>query len=534
VYFLAPAETSKDQPMRCGIYTRVSTDTQSEVEFNSCESQKEQILTYVKSQNDLEVVKVYTDAGYTGSNLNRPALQNLLNDITLGKIDCVLVYKVDRLTRLPKDFYYLIEYFEKYGVSFISTTQRFDTSTATGRLIRNIMLDFAQFEREMTVERTKDKMYQRAGKGLWNGGIPPYGYIKSDKKLIIDEKEVKCIKDIYDVFLQTQSLAETRRYINGKYETRSGKDFAKSTIFDMLRNPVYMGKIRYGEKVYDGEHEPIIPEAKYLKVQTLLKVHVPKLETKIDRDYLLTGLIRCGECGSIMTPTYTKKNRGEGESKYTYYYRCTKTYQHNWNACSIRSVNAEKVENYVIDRLKDFSRDRGLIEGCIEKINTDEEGRISELDEKKKQIEKGLQKVEAQINHIVDVLAEGGERFSVVKAKLEELENRKKVLLADLNEIKMRIENENLTKYDSELVIKNLQDFSDRIDYSKGRDRKHLLQMMIKDIIYGRQDITLNLFYLPAINESSKNRSELLPLLNKFRTIPIRIRNEIINSHVKR
>jgi len=305
--------------MQCGIYTRVSTDTQSEIEFNSCESQKEQILSYVKSQNDLEVVKIYSDAGYTGSNLNRPALQNLLNDIALGKIDCVLVYKIDRLTRSPKDFYHLIEYFDKYGVSFISTTQRFDTSTATGRLIRNIMLDFAQFEREMTVERTKDKMYQRAKKGLWNGGIAPYGYVRRDKKLAIDKKEAECIKDVYDVFLQTQSLAETRRYINSRYRTRAGREFSKSTIFGILRNPVYMGKVRYGKGLYDGEHKAIIPEGKYLKVQTLIKRPVPRMETKIDRDYLLAGLIRCGECGSIMTPTYTKKKKGNGESKYIYY-----------------------------------------------------------------------------------------------------------------------------------------------------------------------------------------------------------------------
>jgi site-specific DNA recombinase len=147
------------------------------------------------------VIRVYSDSGYTGSNLKRPALQNLLHDVAGGSFDCVLVYKIDRLTRSPRDFYDLMEYFNTYGISFISTTQRFDTSTATGRLIRNIMLDFAQFEREMTVERTKDKMYQRVQKGLWNGGIAPYGYRRENKKLVIDEQEAVCLRAVFDSYI---------------------------------------------------------------------------------------------------------------------------------------------------------------------------------------------------------------------------------------------------------------------------------------------------------------------------------------------
>ena len=145
-----------------------------------------------------------------------------------------------------------------------------------------------------------------------------------------------------------------------------------------------------------------------------------------------------------------------------------------------------------------------------------------------------MQKVENQLTNIVDVLAEGGERYSVIKSKLEELENRKKVLLADLNEIKMKIENENLIKYDSRLVEENLKDFPQRIDASSEREKKELLPMMIKNIIYGRQEIVINLFYLPAIDRSSKKRSEMLPILNKYRTIPIRIKNEIINNKAKK
>ena len=158
------------QKSRCAIYTRVSTDMQAEVEFNSCEAQEAKIRSFITSQENMEITQVYSDAGFTGANTNRPALTQMLEDIRLGRINLVISYKIDRLTRSPKDFYQLIEVFDKYRVNFISVTERFDTSTPSGRLLRNIMLTFAQFERELTSERTKDKMLERAIKGMWNGG----------------------------------------------------------------------------------------------------------------------------------------------------------------------------------------------------------------------------------------------------------------------------------------------------------------------------------------------------------------------------
>lgn len=151
----------------CVIYTRVSTDMQAEKEFSSCESQEQKIRSFVDSQNNWQVVKVYSDAGYTGANMNRPALQQMISDLKKEKIDLVLAYKIDRLSRSPKDFYQLIESFEQLKIDFISITERFDTSTPAGRLLRNIMLTFAQFERELVSERVRDKMLERAKKGLY-------------------------------------------------------------------------------------------------------------------------------------------------------------------------------------------------------------------------------------------------------------------------------------------------------------------------------------------------------------------------------
>ena len=294
--------------MNCVIYTRVSTDNQAEKEYNSCEAQEEKIKAYIKSQEGLKLYKVYSDPGFSGASLERPALKEMLNDIIDGKIDCVLTYKIDRLTRSPKDFYTLIELFDKHGVAFISVTENFDTSSPSGRLLRNIMLTFAQFEREMTAERTRDKMKAGAEKGMWNGGIVPYGYKNVDKKLVINDKEAECIKEIFRIFIKTQSLAETRRRINQKYQTRAGKKFSKGSIDNILRNPIYYGKISYKGNLYDGIHKPIISEAIFLKAQSIRKVRV-KQDTKINHTYLLSGLLRCAECGSIMTPLTPKIGR---------------------------------------------------------------------------------------------------------------------------------------------------------------------------------------------------------------------------------
>ena len=194
--------------MDCAIYTRVSTDNQAEVKFNSCEAQEAKIKSFISSQEGMKVFKVYSDPGYTGATLNRPELQGMLNDIKEHKVNLVNSYKIDRLNRSPKDFYQLIDAFDRHGVDFISVTERFDTSTPSGRLLRNIMLTFAQFERELASERTKDKMLKRANKGMWNGGLVPFGYTAINKKLVINENDAESVRVIYNSYIEGKLIAE--------------------------------------------------------------------------------------------------------------------------------------------------------------------------------------------------------------------------------------------------------------------------------------------------------------------------------------
>ena len=354
---------------KCAIYTRVSTDNQAEKEFSSCEAQEQKIRSFIDSQQDWQVFDVYSDGGYSGATLERPALHKLMADVRIGKIDIVLVYKIDRLTRSPKDFYQLIESFERANLDFISITERFDTSTPAGRLLRNIMLTFSQFERELTSERTKDKLLERAKKGMSNGGLTPYGYLRKDKKLIIDEKESAVIKSIFDTYLETQSLAAVYGYLKDKrIHNKKGEYFGKTNISHILHNVVYTGKLKYNGDLYEGLHERIVPDDVFALAQTIHKTKTRKF--RVYKNFSFGGLIQCRACGSVMTPCFTNKNSG-GKVKRYYYYRCTKTMKHEWNSCSVKQVSDERLENFCLENFDRISVDKSYLENLAFRINNE-------------------------------------------------------------------------------------------------------------------------------------------------------------------
>ena len=348
----------------CAIYTRVSTAMQAEVEYNSCEAQKDRIMSYIKSQEDLEFFKEYSDPGYSGGDLERPALKALLKDIEDKKVDEVLTYKIDRLTRSSKDFYTLIEFFEKHGVSYVSVTERFDTSSPSGRLLRNIMLTFAQFEREMGSERTKDKLMQRAEKGMKNGGCVPLGYKGVDKKLVVDKPKAKIIQEIFEEFVETGSLVKAWR-VTIKHDLRgprSGRPFSLSGVWAILRHPVYIGKLRWNKRLFPGQHEPIISEELFEEAQKLKKEKI--IKKRLHKKYLLSPMVKCAECGSTMTNTYTNKKK-----RRYYYYKCVKVMKEGSGVCSTKEINAEKLEVFLIQNLSRIAEDKQYLESLAFKIS---------------------------------------------------------------------------------------------------------------------------------------------------------------------
>ncbi len=445
---------NKKQIKKCAIYTRVSTDIQAEKEFSSCESQEEKIRSFVESQDNWQIAKVYSDAGYTGANTNRPALQELLEDIKQNKIDIILAYKIDRLTRSPKDFYQLIEFLEKRDVSFISVTERFDTSTPGGRLLRNIMLTFAQFERELTSERTRDKMLERARKGLCSGGYAPFGYERKNKKFIINKKESEIIRLIFETYVEIGSIGKLYDFLKEKnIKNRQGNPFLKPTIVFLLRNPVYTGKIKYVNQIYQGIHQPIISEELFELVQKTHKKRIRKF--RVYRDFLFGGLINCKTCGYKMTPCFTNK-KPKGKLKRYYYYRCTSTYHKNWQDCPVKQISADRLEKYVLENLERISMDKNYVENLVFKLNHNLKSSNPALKNSSPPHRAGYE------------LTQVCSKFS---------------------------------KFSVETIVSILKSFLSALADKKGIGRNLFVRRGVKEIIYSKENIKITLFY----SENSKN-----------------------------
>ena len=349
---------------RCAIYTRVSTDMQAEVEYNSCEAQEDRIRSFIDSQPGFSVSGVYSDPGFSGANLDRPALRRLVDDVAAGRLDMVVTYKIDRLTRSPRDFYQLIEHFEGHNVGFISVTERFDTSTPSGRLLRNIMLTFAQFERELISERVKDKLIQRVKRGLHGVGAPPFGYKSEKGVLVFDSPRDQQVRLVFETYMKTRSIRAILRVLKEKGAvSRKGKPFCDSAIWNMLRNPVYTGKIVHRENVYPGKHEPIISPELFAEVQRLTE-EAPRRSPNPENHLPFAGLIRCRECGTTMSVSFTNKDTDEGRKKY-FYYRCGSVGHRGKTACRTKQISADRLHDLIYRNLIRISVDGEYLKNLV-------------------------------------------------------------------------------------------------------------------------------------------------------------------------
>ena len=338
--------------VRCAIYCRKSVEKGLDMEFNTLDAQREAAEAYIESQKANGWVCLpehYDDGGFSGGNLNRPALQKLLADCEAGKIDVIVVYKIDRLSRSLCDFADLSRSFEKWNVAFVSVTQEINTHTSAGRMMLNILMTFAQFEREMISSRIKDKMSATRKKGKWVGGQIPFGYRLENKKLVVDPEKAAVVRRIFRRYIEIQSPISIVRELKADgIVGSSGLPLDKTYILRILHNYVYIGKVLYDGEVYDGEHEGIIDEETWDTVHRFLQENNPRPDRLLDQpsEAALAGLIRCGHCHGAMVPIRVKRH-----DRLYHYYRCLRNMKASTD-CPIKSVRANEIEDIVIEHMK--------------------------------------------------------------------------------------------------------------------------------------------------------------------------------------
>jgi site-specific DNA recombinase len=347
--------------LRCAVYTRKSSEEGLEQEFNSLDAQREACEAYIASQKAEGWVLVgdrYDDGGISGATLDRPALQRLLADIEAHLVDIVVVYKIDRLSRALMDFAKLVEVFDRNNVTFVSVTQSFNTTTSMGRLTLNILLSFAQFEREVIGERIRDKFAASRKKGMRMGGFVPLGYDVKDRKLVINEAEAKKVWIIFERFARIGSATALVRGLIAEGVTgKQGKLVDKGYVYKLLNNRVYIGQAVHKGTAYPGEHEAIIPQALWEKVHNIL-AESPRArarQTRAQTPALLKGLI-FGPTGRAMTPAHTRRG-----GKLYRYYVSTDVLSRDPGACEVRRLPAAEIESAVIDQVRGLLRSPEII-----------------------------------------------------------------------------------------------------------------------------------------------------------------------------
>jgi site-specific DNA recombinase len=388
-------KSSSSKHIRCAIYTRVSTDLGLEQDFNSLDAQYDASQAYIRSQAHAGWTLLrakYDDGGFSGGNTDRPALQRLLADVRAGKVDVIVVYKVDRLTRSLADFAKLVELFDVHHVSFVSVTQQFNTTTSMGRLTLNVLLSFAQFEREVTSERIRDKISASKRKGLWVGGMVPLGYDTKDRKITINEPEADRVRTIFRLYLKLGSLnllmAELRKHniVSKRRTLKSGKTiggipFTRGPLAHLLRNRFYIGEVVFKGETLKGEQPAILDRHLFDAVQAKLDRQAQSQASRSSRsEALLIGRI-FDDAGNRMSPTHARK-RGV---KYRYYLSSALLNGEAERTGAVSRVPAAALEGLVIRSIRQHLKspaamnDRSLIETHIARVEVHREQLIIRL-----------------------------------------------------------------------------------------------------------------------------------------------------------
>jgi site-specific DNA recombinase len=496
--------------MRSVGYERKSTSEGLGKDFNSIDAQRETIRNHIRTQGWEHVPTDYSDGGFSGGNLERPGLQRLIADIKARKVDVVVVYKVDRLSRSLIDFARLMELFLEHGVSFVAVSQQIDTSTSMGRLMLHVLMSFAQFEREIISERTRDKIAASRRKGKWIGGRPVLGYDvnRDTKKLVVNPGEAAQVKSIFELYLEYGALLpvveELRRrgwvnklWTTKKGHTQGGLAFTKTSLHYTLTNVVYAGKVGYLKEVHDGEHDAIIDAATWQKVQRLLQRNGRTGGAAVRNKYgaLLKGLLHCKPCRCAMSPTHSTK----GNRRYRYYV-CTHAQKTGWNSCPSKSIPAGEIERFAIDQIRHVARNPDLVRETLQQINDQQQQQVAALESELIVLGRDLAHWNGELFEVSQAIA--GPHAT---ARLADLQERIAGAERRMNEVRDQLAVATSTHIDEAEVTDALAKFDDVWGILTPREQTRIVELLIERIDYdgGTGNIAI------------KFRQDAVPLLAK-------------------
>ncbi len=503
---MARAETAVEA-VRCAIYTRKSTDEGLEQDFNSLDAQRESAEAYIASQRGEGwqcLPDRYDDGGYTGGNIERPALKRLLADIEAGKVDCIVVYKVDRLSRSLFDFARIMGSLDEQGVSFVSVTQQFNTTTSMGRLTLNILLSFAQFEREIISERTRDKIAAARRKGKWSGGYPVLGYdvVPDGGRITVNEDEAVRVRAIFELYLEHESLIETvkvldargwtgKRWTTRKGRERGGKPFNKASLFRLLTNVIYIGKITLGKETFDGEHTASVDAEVFRRVRALLRRNGRSGGKQVRNRFgaLLKGLLRCVPCGTAMCHSHTKK----GNKRYRYYV-CLNAQKRGWHTCPSKSIPAPEIERFVVDQLRTIGEDRTLVAETLRHVREQGGKRLAELEAEKRALERKLKLHNDDLRRLVEKLGRDGtaaDRMADVQERIRTAEQRATQVREELIALGREL-------LDEKEAAKVLALFDPVWDTLSPREQARVIRLLVERVDYDGDKGTVSVTFHPA------------------------------------
>ncbi len=495
------------------IYTRKSTDENLGGDFTSLDSQREYCEAFIKSR-EAEGWRVfpveYNDPGFTGGNMDRPGLKHLLSDARQGKFQAVLTYKYDRLSRNTKDFLHVLDIFDKHSIVYVSVTQPIDTGSSVGRLMRSILVDFSQFERELISERTRDKRAAMARKGKWAGGPPVLGYDADveTKKLVINAAEAKQVRLLYETYLQTKSLSKAAILLNKqgyrmkKWTTRKGnvhggRRFNKGSLDYVLRNPVYIGKISHKGDVHEGEHKGVVDPSIFERVGRMLAANGAK-NTSPNQDkhnFLLRGLVRCGACGHAMTPNFAySKGR-----KY-FYYKCVSVGKLDKSACPTKSAPARELERLVLDRIAFLGKQKQVVDEVVERARKMTGKELPAKQKERVRLIAEIGRQEAEVGNITNILAAQGPaapQYRALMDKLGEVQERREALEKQVQRLDCEVVELESRQIDAEIIRRNLESFSGFYTKLTPPQQKELLALLVGEVVYDTQKSKMKLTLRP-------------------------------------